>query len=83
MRATERLVTQILAGETKPDKPAKTAKAWDPNIRAALQDMERALGTRVKLSGTARKGRLIIEYYSPDDLMRLYDAILKQPQDIS
>jgi ParB family chromosome partitioning protein len=51
----------------------------DPNIRAALQEMEMALGTRVKLiSKSPAAGRLEIEYYSKDDLDRIYAAIVKQ-----
>jgi hypothetical protein len=50
----------------------------DPNIRAALQEMEMALGTRVKLiSKSPAAGRLEIEYYSKDDLDRIYAAIVK------
>jgi ParB family chromosome partitioning protein len=51
----------------------------DPNIRAALQEMEMALGTRVKLiPKSPAAGRLEIEYYSKDDLDRIYAAIVKQ-----
>ena len=51
----------------------------DPNIRAALQEMEMALGTRVKLIAKSPKsGRLEIEYYSKEDLDRIYSAIVRQ-----
>jgi len=76
VRAAERLVGRLAAGEAQPRK-AKVQRL-DPNIRAALADLERLLGTRVRLTGGGRKGTLIFEYYSPQDLMRLYDAIAKQ-----
>ncbi len=71
--------TEKLASRTNQPSARQQSKekALDANIRAALQDLERALGTRVRLLGTARKGRLQIEYYSHEDLMRIYDLILK------
>jgi ParB family chromosome partitioning protein len=76
VRAAERLVGRLVAGEAQPRK--SKVQRLDPNIRAALADLERLLGTRVRLTGGGRKGTLIFEYYSPQDLMRLYDAIANQ-----
>ena len=47
----------------------------DPNVVAAVEVLERALGTRVRLKGNDMRGKIIIEYNSPDELDRLY-AIL-------
>ena len=49
----------------------------DPNVKAAIQDMERVLGTRVRIVEKGKKkGRIEIDYYSPDDLDRIYSAIV-------
>ncbi len=48
----------------------------DPNVQAAVQDMERHLGTRVRLVGNDMEGRIIIEYYSSEDLDRIWGAIM-------
>ena len=49
----------------------------DPNIAAAIEEMERVLGTRVKLVTRGEKrGRIEIEYYSGEDLDRIYEAIV-------
>jgi len=51
----------------------------DPNVKAAIQDMESALGTRVKIHEGARgRGKIEIEYYSQDDLDRIYELIVRQ-----
>jgi ParB family chromosome partitioning protein len=51
----------------------------DPNVRAAVQEMERVLGTKVRIVGKAKKrGKIEIEYYSQDDLDRIYEAIVGQ-----
>jgi len=76
VRAAERLVGRLAAGQAQPRK--SKVQRPDPNIRAALADLERLLGTRVRLTGGGKKGTLIFEYYSPQDLMRIYDAIVNQ-----
>src|SRR5215469_13179973 len=51
----------------------------DPNVKAAIQDMERVLGTKVRIVERAKqKGRIEIEYYSTEDLDRIYTVIVGQ-----
>ena len=76
VRMAEKLVAKFSKrGGIAPLKPPK-AKQWDANTRAALLELERALGTRVRLSGTPNKGALLIEFHSAKELMHLYDVIL-------
>jgi ParB family transcriptional regulator, chromosome partitioning protein len=52
----------------------------DPNVKAAIEQMERALGTKVRVIEKAKqRGRIEIEYYSAGDLDRIYTAIVGQP----
>lgn len=49
----------------------------DPNVKAAIQEMERILGTKVRIVEKAKqKGKIEIEYYSSEDLDRIYAAIV-------
>jgi ParB family transcriptional regulator, chromosome partitioning protein len=49
----------------------------DPNVKAAIQELERVLGTKVRIIEKAKqKGRIEIEYYSTDDLDRIYSVIV-------
>jgi ParB family chromosome partitioning protein len=51
----------------------------DPNVKAAILEMERVLGTKVRILEKAKKGgKIEIEYYSPEDLDRIYDAIVRE-----
>lgn len=52
----------------------------DPNLRAALEDLQRELGTRVLLKPHTKRrpGQLIIEYYNDQQLADLYDRIMKK-----
>jgi len=50
----------------------------DPNVRAAVLEMERTLGTRVKVHGDEKRGKIEISYYSAEDLNRIYELIVKK-----
>lgn len=67
-------------GETTDEivPPAKAAqKPLDPNVRAAVAELERVLGTRVRIMEKGRgKGKIEIEYYSDEDLDRIYSLIV-------
>jgi ParB family chromosome partitioning protein len=52
----------------------------DPNVKAAIEEMSRVLGTKVKIVEKAKqKGRIEIEYYSAEDLDRIYAVIVGEP----
>ncbi len=50
----------------------------DPNTRAAILEMERTLGTRVKIVGSEKRGRIEISFFSTEDLNRIYEWIVKR-----
>jgi len=76
VRETESYVKKLAeSGNVEPPHP-KEAKKLDPNIKAALDEMAQALGTKVRLiSRKGHSGKLEIEYYSSDDLERIYSVI--------
>jgi ParB family transcriptional regulator, chromosome partitioning protein len=76
VRQTEELVAgpKVRQAESAPKATAKI----DPNVRAAVLELERALGTRVRIAGNAQRGRIEIHYFSPEDLNRLYDWIMRR-----
>jgi ParB family chromosome partitioning protein len=81
VRETERLVKEWTTPKTEGEsRGAKAEPPLDANVRAALVEMEAALGTKVRLvpkAGKGVNGRLEIEYYSQDDLDRIYAAIVR------
>ncbi|HUP03093.1 MAG TPA: ParB/RepB/Spo0J family partition protein [Bryobacteraceae bacterium] len=73
VRQTERTTQRLL--ETRNPKHVDEVTV-DPNVRAAIQEMERALGTKVRIVEKAKgKGRIEIDYYSTEDMHRIYAAI--------
>jgi ParB family chromosome partitioning protein len=76
VRAVENLVASRGA---KPEaQKAGSKPPIDPNVRAAALELERTLGTRVKILGDGRRGRIEISYFSAQDLNRIYDMIIRK-----
>ena len=74
VRQVEALVQDLTSDRTRTG--SKKEKAPDPNVKAAIEDMERALGTRVRIVELSeQRGRIEIEYYSQTDLDRLFQQI--------
>jgi ParB family transcriptional regulator, chromosome partitioning protein len=47
----------------------------DPELERVEEDLRTALGTKVTLARTRRGGRIVIEFYSDEDLGRLYERL--------
>lgn len=75
VRNLEMLVASRTRPQQKEDVPPEPK--IDPNLRAAVVELERALGTRVKVVGSERRGKIEISYFSADDLTRIYDYIMR------
>jgi ParB family chromosome partitioning protein len=63
---------------TKPHTPKYKTSAYrttDPNTLAVEEDLQRILGTRVRVYHGKKRGRLVIEYLSPQDLERIISII--------
>ena len=74
VRQTER-TTQRMMADRQPKHVDEVQV--DPNVKAAIQEMQRVLGTRVRILEKAKKGgKIEIEYYSVEDLNRIYDVIV-------
>ena len=75
VRALEARIKNLSAA--KAQKPAKrTAASLSPDLVSAEEKMREHLGTRVKIKGDDKKGSITIEYYSREDLDRVYERIL-------
>jgi ParB family transcriptional regulator, chromosome partitioning protein len=72
VRQVERLVKKVNEPRVPSEDPLQ-----DPNIKAAVGDLEAALGTRVRIvEKSDQRGRSEIEYYSQEELQRIYESIL-------
>lgn len=57
-------------------KRKKDQTQFSPELKDALRQMRNALHTKVAIEGTEEKGKLIISYYSADDLDAIYRVIV-------
>ena len=76
VRETEELVrSRTKAG---PHGPASPPAPRDPNVIAAEERLTKSLGSRVRLVAGKKKGtgRIEIDYYSEDDLDRLFSLLV-------
>ena len=64
------------------EKKPKT-EAFEPSVefKAALHRLRSELGTKVAVQGDEQKGKLIIHYYSKDDLDRIYRTIVGEEEE--
>lgn len=79
VRDTEEMVRRIRDGGTQ-----RGARMRGPVRDAELDHIEAelrsALGTKVRLTRSRRGGRIVIEYYSDEDLDRLYERLVTAPR---
>lgn len=73
VRQLENMVRAYL----KPGKEPKTPKKAfiSPELKELVNNMQRTFGTKVKAVGNNEKGRIFIDYYTKDDLIRIYELI--------
>jgi len=74
VRQIERLASRRARGnKVKADSPV------DPNVREALEELQRHLGTKIFLRERTkvRPGQLVLEFYDDNQLMGIYDRLMK------
>jgi ParB family chromosome partitioning protein len=76
VRQIERLASRRTRGGSA---PIETPSHVDANVRAALDELQRHLGTKVLLRQKTkiRPGQLVLEYYDDTQLMGLYDRLMR------
>ena len=73
VRDTEALARKMNEAETRAAEPARFDP--DPDVERLEDAFRQALGTRVRLVKGRRGGRLIITFFSDDELQGLYELI--------
>lgn len=75
VRQTEELVRRRQGSASEaPDAPVRRQRS--PETEALEQDFREAMGTRVELFRSRKGGRLVIHFYSEEDLQALYDRLV-------
>jgi ParB family chromosome partitioning protein len=78
VRQTEELSRRLRPDDSAMPLPQGTSpgRAADPDLRRVEEELRQALGTKVMLARSRRGGRIVIEYYSDEELGRLYERLV-------
>jgi ParB family chromosome partitioning protein len=77
VRQTEELVRRLREPRKLPvDAPVRRL---EPELERVEEELRRSLGTKVTLARSRRGGRIVIEYYSDEELAQLYDRLIGGP----
>jgi ParB family transcriptional regulator, chromosome partitioning protein len=77
VRETEELVRRLRTRADGTDAAKRrTSRPADAELERVESDLRAALGTKVSLARSRRGGRIIIEYYSDEELSRLFDRLV-------
>lgn len=76
VREIEKQVKFYLNPELRPTRlTEKVKEKMTLEMREFVDDMTRVFSTKVRLMGNESKGRITIDYYSGEDLQRIYEVI--------
>ncbi len=67
-----------LAAETEEPRTPPPPQPADPDVTRLEDAFRQALGTRVQLVRTRRGGRLVIHFFSDEELQGLYETIVRE-----
>lgn len=71
VRTLEMMVKAYNNNEETPKKPIKLTS----ELKEFVNNMQRIFATKVKIIGNEEKGRIYLDYYTKDDLQRIYELI--------
>ena len=74
VRQTEELVRRLR--EPRVPRTPSPRPRLDPDLERVEEDLRQRLGTKVSLSRSRKGGRIVIEYYSDEELTRLYERLI-------
>ncbi len=74
VRQTEELVRRLR--EPRPVAVPAAARPLDPDLERVEEELRQRLGTKVSLSRSRNGGRIVIEYYSDEELGRLFERLI-------
>ena len=76
VRETEALAKRLAGKLRRPVVPDRKKEELESQLKALQDSLRRHLGTKVQITQKGKRGKVEIEYYSPEDLERIVEAIL-------
>jgi len=69
VRQTENLVKRLRT------RSSPTPRRSHPEWSALIEELQRALGTKVRIVGKRKRGKIEIDFFSPDELDRIIELL--------
>lgn len=66
---------EVLVTATVPARRRKAKRLSDPQTHAIEEELRRSLGTKVNVFARKKGGRIVVEYFSHEDLNRILQAL--------
>lgn len=77
VRQAETLVARSINNASALDRPIGSPNVVDPNVKAAIDVLEKTLGTKVTVQENGGKGKIELHFYSFEEMNRLYEGLLR------
>jgi len=71
VREAEALIQDM----TKSSRKTNRTRSKDIDVVELENNLQRIFGAKVKISGNSNKGKVVIEYYTEDDLERILEIL--------
>ena len=75
VRESEKLASSLGNSAKSGKKPEQKKKGRAPELDAMEEKFLNRLGTKIKIQGDLNRGTIVIDYYSMEDLERLYEIL--------
>ncbi len=82
-REAAALVDKMLKGEQVPLLPLPPKELLSPEMLALQEQFVQSLGTRVNIEKLSKGGKVVIYYYSDEELQAIYEAIVDDSENQS
>ena len=76
VREAEALAKRLSGKLGRPAVPDREKEELESQLKALQDSLRRYLGTKVQITQRGKRGKVEIEYYSPEDLERIVESIL-------
>ena len=73
-----RQVEQLVKSSSRPRR--RRPVEADPDVRRLEEELQRSLGTRVRIRTTGRRGRIEISFHSPEEFAAIRDRLLSRQE---
>ena len=77
VRQAETLVSRYVKSDGATEDSAVSTEVVDPNVKAAIHELERAAGTKVTIRESRGKGQIELHFFSFEEMNRLYEGLLR------